>query len=501
MQGRFIVGACLGLLCGVAGYYSGHALIAFAGAAIASGFAARTKQAGSLVIIIFGAMACCFGALCYGKYYDAHHASELPDRVFNRQTTIVAVVVDDPDRGSAGTKVVVRPMAIDGERFSESIPDRIIVRMNADATIDYGDRIKLDGVIERPEPFLSDTNREFDYPRYLALRDIVGITRAYDVEIIQTGGGNRIVSALYRAKKLFVEQLGMQYPSPESGFLAGIVIGIKSLLPKDVSNDFQIAGLTHMIVLSGYNITIVATVFAGMFAYLGLGYAPRRIAAMIAIVLFIIMTGLNASAVRAGIMAGLAFVLQMACRPAHTFRIILFTLTSMVIANPRALLWDPSLHLSFLAFIGLCYVAPITSAWVDSWPNPLGITKIFGETLGVQLFVLPYILWMSGRVSALSLLSNILTVPIVPFLMAGGFFSVMAGMLWDPLGGIIATPVTWGLSYILWIAHVVASIDATTFVIPPFGVGYLLMIYWVIGMVLTYKYIHDSLIKNTNHGE
>lgn len=477
MQGRFIVAACLGLLCGIVGHYTGHLMGAGVVAIAMSGLVARgfcvVSGIGAGVFAGAGMIAAAF----LGNYYDARHASQLPDRLFNEPVTLEAVVVEDPDRGSAGTKVIVKPVRIDQEPVSATIPDRLLIRMNADAAIDYGDCIKLDGVIERPEPFLSDTNREFDYPRYLALHDVVGIMRAYDVAMVGTRETNRFFGALYQVKKIFVQHVQQQYPSPESGFLAGIAIGIKSLLPKDVSNDFQIAGLTHMIVLSGYNITLVATVFAGIFAYVGLGYAPRRIAAICAIILFIVMTGLNASAVRAGIMASLGFVLQILCRPAHTFRIILFTLTVMIVTNPRALLWDPSLHLSFLAFIGLCYVAPITSAWVDSWPNPLGITKIFGETLGVQLFVLPYILWMSGRVSALSLLSNILTVPMVPFLMAGGFFSGVAGMIWGPLGSIIATPVTWGLSYIIWIAHVVASIDAAIFVIPPFGVGVLIMIY------------------------
>ncbi len=145
----------------------------------------------------------------------------------------------------------------------------------------------------------------------------------------------------------------------------------------------------------------------------------------------------------------------------------------MVFANPRILLHDPSFHMSFLAFIGLIYVTPVLE-------NLFKKSNFIIETLSVQIFVLPYILWMNGRISLLLLLSNILTVPIVPIIMGGGFVVTMLGMVSYSLGAMIAVPVKLGLSYIILVAHKVAAVKSLTFVIPPFGVGIMLGAYAVL---------------------
>jgi competence protein ComEC len=258
------------------------------------------------------------------------------------------------------------------------------------------------------------------------------------------------------------------------------------LLPKEALSDFQIAGLTHMIVLSGYNITIVATSVITLLAYTGLGYRGRRVGAIIIIPIFLMMTGLGASSVRAGIMSCMVFLLQVTTRPAHNLRIILYTAGFMVFANPRILLHDPGFHMSFLAFIGLVYVTPIMSKFFKLEEDSFFLKKLFVETFSVQVFVMPYILWMSGRVSLLLLFSNIVTVPLVPIIMGVGFIVVVTSMVSCPLGAILVLPVKLGLSYIIFITHWVALVKVATFTIPPFGVWMVLLTYIVLVAYLVY---------------
>jgi len=266
------------------------------------------------------------------------------------------------------------------------------------------------------------------------------------------------------------------------------VIGEQSLLPKTNLTEFQIAGLTHMIVLSGYNITVVALGAMLILAMVGFGYRARRVGAIIIIPIFLIMTGLGASSVRAGIMAIIVFALQLDTRPANSFRVILITLAIMVAINPYALLYDPSLHLSFLAFVGLVYVSPITE-FIFSKYNVAewgGMRDLLIETMSVQIFVLPYIVWMSGRVSLFIVLANLLVVPFTPLVMGAGFFVTILGMVYFPVGFIFAKPISWIMTYMLSIAHIVASISATTFLIPAFGGWFLAGIYFVMTSLVIY---------------
>jgi competence protein ComEC len=159
----------------------------------------------------------------------------------------------------------------------------------------------------------------------------------------------------------------------------------------------------------------------------------------------------------------------------------------MVAINPYALLYDPSLHLSFLAFIGLVYVTPITEFLFTKWNISEwgGMRDLLIETMSVQLFVLPYIIWMSGRVSLLILISNLITVPLTPLVMGTGFAVTLLGMIIGPLGQVLAKPVSWIMTYMLSVAHIVASIRATTFDIPPFGGWVVVGIYIFITITIT----------------
>ncbi len=416
-------------------------------------------------------------AVYYGFFHTEFPSHELVP-LFGTKQQISGIVTDDPDRGLIRTQVVVQP---------KGLHEKILVRLPEGSEISYGDEITFSATLEQPESFLTDTDRTFDYPAYLAVQGIYATTTTYSFEVIRHHQGNRMLEKLFAIKRNIVHAITNILPLPESGLFAGILIGEKSLLPKDVLSDFQIAGLTHMIVLSGYNITIVAVFVMSLFAWMGMEYRARRIGAIATIPLFIVMTGTGASSVRAGIMSVMVFVLQMTTRPQHAFRIILFALTAMVIANPPSLLHDPSLHLSFLAFIGLLYVAPITQKIFSRCSEWYGLRDLISETLAVQLFVLPYIIYMSGRVSALTLFSNIVTVPIVPLIMGAGFAITMMGMIWYPLGFLLSPPITLALSYIIWVAHLVASVSFTTFTIPPIGAGWLVGTYGIlVGLLVNY---------------
>lgn len=449
----------ISLICflfGIAGYFIGSWLLLVSLFLLISSSIYFKKK----VFIILGIIFVTFGFFL-AKSFVVIHQSKISQSHFNSKQEFVGVVSGDPDLGLTSTSIVV-------ELGSH---DHIQVSLPAHTDVSYGDEISVTGTLHTPKSFMTDTGREFDYPTYLLVHGIVATMSTKHIQVISHHNKSQFVEDLFLVKKYFTNEVQKLFPSPESGLFAGIVIGEQSLLPKTNLTEFQIAGLTHMIVLSGYNITVVALGAMWVLALVGFGYRARRIGAIIAIPIFIIMTGMGASSVRAGIMAIIVFLLQLDTRPAHSFRIILLTLSIMIAINPYALLYDPSLHLSFLAFIGLVYVTPITEFLFTKWNISEwgGMRDLLIETMSVQLFVLPYIIWMSGRVSLLILISNLITVPLTPLVMGAGFVVTIIGMIVNPLGMILAKPISWVMTYMLSVAHIVASIRATTFTLPPFG--------------------------------
>jgi competence protein ComEC len=416
------------------------------------------------------------GLILVGRYfwYKKNHTSHIPERWFENKTEIIGIVTEDPDRGLEKTKIVLGDLGI-------------LVTLPSAVNVSYGDMVSVFGKVDHPENFTTATNREFDYKNYLAVHDVYGLLRANDLKIISHDNGSLIYKYLFTIKKYFVGIIKNIFPQKEAGLFAGIMVGEKSLLPKETLNDFQIAGLTHMIVLSGHNITLVTIAITTMLAWFGMGYRARRLGAIAIIPVFLIMTGLGASSLRAGIMAIIALLLQITTRPAHAFRIIVYTICIIGWMNPRTLLYDPGFHLSLLAFIGLVFIAPIAERWTEGMPELFGIGSLIVETTAVQLFVLPYILWMSGQISLLILISNILVVPLTSFIMSGGFLATLLGMVSYPLGSFLAWPIQKLLSYTIWIAHIIGSVSQAVITIPPFG-GWVVLLFY--GVIMVYLIRH-----------
>ena len=456
----------ISFLFGVAGYFIGIWFL-FVSVMLLIGLSFYFKKK---VFIVLGIIVLGFGFFL-ARNYVLIHQSRIPQSSFNSKQEFTGIVSGDPDLGLTSTTIVLELDS--GDHIQVSFP--------AHTNVSYGDSVSVVGTLHTPQSFMTDTGREFDYPTYLLVHGIAATMSTKNIQVLDHHEKSRFVEDLFLVKKYFTNEVQKLFPSPENGLFAGIVIGEQSLLPKTNLTEFQIAGLTHMIVLSGYNITVVALGAMWILVMVGFGYRARRIGAIVAIPIFIIMTGMGASSVRAGIMAIIVFLLQLDTRPAHSFRIILLTLSIMVAINPYALLYDPSLHLSFLAFIGLVYVTPITEFLfqkynVAEWG---GMRDLLIETLSVQLFVLPYIIWMSGRVSLLILISNLITVPLTPLVMGAGFTVTLLGMIVNPIGVILAKPISWIMTYMLSVAHIVASIRATTFTLPPFGGWVMVGIYTI----------------------
>jgi predicted membrane metal-binding protein len=106
-----------------------------------------------------------------------------------------------------------------------------------------------------------------------------------------------------------------------------------------------------------------------------------------------------------------------------------------------------------------------------------GLKKLLLETFAVQMTVLPYILWMSGSVSLLSLGANLMTVPLVPLIMGWGFGATLISYIHTGLGTMIAMPAQWLLSYIIGVAHQIAQYDWAVVTLPPFSGWIIIVLY------------------------
>ncbi len=278
-------------------------------------------------------------------------------------------------------------------------------------------------------------------------------------------------------KQKFVKSLHQLFYSPASGLLAGIMIGDTSTLDNNLLEIFRMVGLIHIVVLSGYNITLVANFFIRVFA--PLGYYRRLVAAIIALVFFIAIVGISQTALRAGIMALCAFASRYYIRPYIVLRGIVIALLIMGLISPYALLFDLSLQLSFLATIGIVYMFPIMQ---EKFPRISD--NFFGEiliqTIAVNILTLPIIVYQMGYFSLISFPINVAVLGIISLLTVSGFAAVFIGMIFFPLGQIIALPIQFITDSIIYISDWAAKHDPFQFHFQVFSVYWMIVIYIVI---------------------
>ena len=324
------------------------------------------------------------------------------------------------------------------------------------ADISYGDNVRAVGTLRLPESFDTGLGRQFRYPEYLA-KDGIAYQLAF-AQIEKTDGnrGNILKAAAIRIKHAYLEGEALVLPEPEAGLAGGITVGDKRSIGKELTADFQRVSLVHMVVLSGYNITVVINAISYVLTSL-----PRFFqfgASGVVVLFFILMSGGAASAVRAGIMALIAVLARATGRAYLAGRILGVVAFLMVLWNPYELAFDPSFQLSTLATLGLISFTPMFAERLSWFTERFGVREIAASTLATQLTVLPLLLYQNGQLALVALPANILALLPVPFAMLASFIAAIGGMLFGSYAVPLAFPAYVLLAYIIGIAKFFAAL-------------------------------------------
>ena len=319
----------------------------------------------------------------------------------------------------------------------------------------YGDILKISGTIKNPAEIKS-ADSEFNYGNYLLKKGIRGqIQNPEKIEKVGDGG-NFIVKNIYKVGDAFEESINRILPEPFAAFQAGLILGVKRNIPNSLMSDFNRTGTTHIVAVSGYNVTIIIIFLATVLMMIS-----RKVSfwgSMLAILGFVILTGAVASVLRAGILTALILVARYISRRPYYPVLLLLVAFVMLLFNPYALKNDVSFQLSFLAFIGLLFLSTKISElkFINKLPNTL--KTAFSETMGAQIMVLPILLYNFGILSIVAPLANILILPLVPAAMGVGFIAAIGGMIWVDLGRILANFSWVILKYILTIVEILSAL-------------------------------------------
>lgn len=251
---------------------------------------------------------------------------------------------------------------------------------------------------------------------------------------------------------------GMQsaLPEPLASFGMGLLIGQRSTLPEDVSKQLQYVGLTHIIAVSGYNLTIIVMACRRWLAKRSKYQATFACLALIGI--FLLLTGSSPPIVRAAIISVLSIGVWYYGRTIKPLVLLLLAAAMTVIANPIYLWSSVSWWLSFLAFFGVLVLAPLVAKRLFPKKEMGILAGVLLESACATLMVLPYILYIFGQMSLVVLPANLLVVPLIPFAMLFGAVAGLAGMLLPAIAGWLAWPANIVMTFMLDVASLLSRV-------------------------------------------
>lgn len=334
---------------------------------------------------------------------------------------------------------------------------KILVFTDKYSEYSYGENLQLICSLEIPQ---NKEGSRFDYRTYLAKDGIFYLCQKPKIEIIAGGNKKTFYGFLLNVRKSMTGKIGRLVPYPESGLLEGLLLGGSGGLPKKLQDDFSRTGMTHIVAVSGYNVTIVAEYLMIVGIFLGLWRPQAFWAAILGIFLFIFLVGFPPSAVRAGVMGGLILWAVKEGRLGNSQNAILFAAAVMLIFNPMLLRFDIGFQLSFLATLGIIYVYPFFNNFLIKKQKHLGfIWEILFLTLAAQVFVLPIILYNFENISLISPLANVLILPIIPLTMLLGFLTLASGFIFYPLAMIFSWLTFLPLKYETFLVSFLSSFN------------------------------------------
>lgn len=331
----------------------------------------------------------------------------------------------------------------------------------------YGDELEIKCDLQKPEV----GSDGFRYDMYLARYGVFTVCNKTTIEKIGTNKENFLLRGIFNFKNTIANRINKLWHEPYASFMAGLLYGYRGGLGS-LNELFSRTGVTHIIAISGYNITIIVTILMTIFVNF---YIPRKKAfwmIVAGVILFVIFTGASASVVRAGIMGIIVLLAKQMGRLSRVGNVLVLTAVIMALQNPLILLWDAGFQLSFISTLGLVYLSPFINSLIpvkagilaikNKIPAFAGMIEVLQEsvvsTFSAIIATLPLILFQFGRLSIVAPVVNMLILWLIPFLMLSGFLALLFSFLFFPLGQVVAWLSWVGLKYITTIVEWFASL-------------------------------------------
>jgi len=385
----------------------------------------------------------CFFALGIHGISTILYDDPVPDHIAHwaekGKVVLDGIVCENPRVSEDRTSLVLEASRISGEGFSRVVSGKLLLSVGENTRhFKVGDLIRTEIRLRHPRSF--GNPGAFDYERYLRLQGIRVrgfVNDARKIVLIREGQGHPLRQALEQFRTGIRDRIRAQAPYPEGTLIQAMTLGEQSEVPRAIQDRFNRTGTSHIIAISGFNVGIIALISFFLIRtllksseYLLLRFNLQKLSALFAfapVVFYAFVAGLGMSTVRALLMTLSLLLTILMGRGRDLFNTLALAAFAILVLSPAAL-FDISFQLSFTAVAAILLFMPGITERLTAWKNRAeGRPARLGRriTVDLALFVavsaaatlgtLPFIVYYFNRVSNITLVANLLLVPILGF--------------------------------------------------------------------------------------
>lgn len=409
-----------------------------------------------------------------------------------KNVEISGKVISDPEISVGRQKFFFKPQELIYEQKKYLINQGNILIYQIDyPQYLYGEKLSVNCKLQKPEPI-----ENFNYDRYLARYNIYSLCYSPKIKIAEEQNFSfweKNYQKILTIKHKFHAIINSGLSDPESSIVNAIILGEQKEIDQDLKNSFARTGLSHIMAISGLNISLLIGLVVLIFLKIGLTRQKAFYATLGLLTFYLLLVGLPPSGIRSGTMGTLMLYAIVVGRINKIDRALLFSAFGMLLFNPRLLRDDIGFQLSFLSLASLIYFYPIFKQWSEpllknfnSWIEKIisFVLEIFNVTMAAQVLILPIMAFNFNQISIIAPVSNLLVLWVVPFLTVLPLIAIILSLIFPAFTFTFFTPIFFLSKYLIEVAVILEKVPYAYF-----NLDYV-SIYWIILYLIFWGWIY-----------
>jgi len=358
---------------------------------------------------------------------------------------------------------------------------------------EYGDRIQI--FARLTEPTGERNPGEFNYKKYLAAHRIYGIISIYkesDLIVLNSGQRNSFGRTIFLFKTKLNNVINQLYYDQQRALMKGLILGERGEIADEVKESFVKSGVIHALAISGLHVGYIILIFFAIFGFLRIPHRTKILLVIVSLLFYNLLIGFKPPIFRASLMASIFLFGGLLQRPADILNILSAAAFLILIINPMEL-FQASFQLSFAAILSIVYIYQKLKNHFDRnryirkfSQNKIGeyIVTLFFVSLAAQLGTLPITAYYFSRISIISMLANLVVIPLVGVVIAYGFVSLIFSFISIQVAGLFANTNSLCLQALIFLTDKVGSLKFSSYEIGSVSLIFVLLYYFGLLLLL-----------------